>query len=93
MPIGSNAVFVHTGLFDGSTQHPLPNNFHGDDDIILSISSSDKLYPWYDQGHWGQPETYDAYCNITGNLVADIHFPSNWTNNNYGHNNAVKTML
>ena len=43
---------------------------------------------WTYKGHWGPPDTYDAYCNVTGNLVGNILFP-NITITNFGHNNAA----
>eukprot|EP01084_Bolivina_argentea_P143346 251756_1 len=89
IPIGKNAEFMISGIFDGSNNHPLPTHFHGDQDIFLTVTNKDKLYPWYNQGHWGSPDTYDAYCNITGNYIGDILFPANTTINDFGHNNAA----
>ena len=92
MPIGSDAEFIDANVFDGSHVHPLPSKFIGDVDWFFAVTNNDKSYPWYNQGHWGGPHTYDAYCNITGNYVSDLLFPSNVTITNFGNNNAAAIL-
>eukprot|EP01084_Bolivina_argentea_P025787 47950_1 len=92
MPIGSNAKFVDSYLFDTNKGNELPHTIHGDMDIIEIVTNDTPLFDWYNQGHWGPPDTYEAYCTITGNYVGKIRFPKNSTINLYGHNNAAAIL-
>ena len=89
VPIGSGAEFVDSGIFDESSNHPLPNNFFGDPDFFYIVDDSSPIFPWYNQGHWGQPDTNASYRTITGNLVGNIRFPADTIINNFGNNNAL----
>ena len=92
-PLGSEAKYVDAHLFRvddsrGSSYRAF-YNFHSDDDYVIVTSSEDPLVSWFNQGHWGGPATYDAYCNVTGKLVKQLHFPSNTIVQNWGNNNAA----
>mmetsp|Transcript_96404 Transcript_96404/g.118151 ORF Transcript_96404/g.118151 Transcript_96404/m.118151 type:complete len:362 (-) Transcript_96404:1067-2152(-) len=88
MPIGSNAQFMTSNIFIGTQKYPLPNNFFGDVDFYFNVTDKDPVFPWYNQGHWGS----GSYCNITGNFVGNIHFPSNIIIDNFGNNNAAAIL-
>eukprot|EP01084_Bolivina_argentea_P066605 121432_1 len=72
MPLGSSATFVDANIFDKSSNHPLPVQFTGDTDYFFAVSHSDPKYHWYNQGHWGTPDTYEAYCKVTGNYMGQL---------------------
>jgi hypothetical protein len=90
-PLGSSAEFMSANLFDSSRGQGYEAfyNFHSDDDYFIITTESDPLVPWFNQGHWGGPATHEAYCNITGKFVKELHFPKNLTVNMWGNNNAA----
>ena len=77
-PLGSSAEFVSANLFNTARGQGYEAfyNFHSDDDYVIITTASDPLVPWYNQGHWGGPATKEAYCNITGKFVKELHFPT-----------------
>eukprot|EP01084_Bolivina_argentea_P149089 260524_1 len=92
MPIGSNAEFIEANIFNGSNQHPYPNDFYGDVNFYYTVDESSPLFPWYNQGHWGSPCDSDSYCKVTGNLLGHIRFPKNTTITNFCNNNAAAIL-
>ena len=93
MPIGSDAKFVDSHLFDESdSKYELPNNIYGDVDFFYIVNNNSPKFPWYNQGHWGSPYTNASYCTVTGNLVGNIRFPANTVVNNFGNNNALAIL-
>eukprot|EP01084_Bolivina_argentea_P149090 260526_1 len=93
MPIGSDAKFTESHLFDEqSSKHPLPNNFFGDVDFFYSVNNESPMFKWYNQAKWGPPLTNASYCTVTGNLMGEIHFPSNIIIDNFGNNNAAAIL-
>lgn len=96
-PLGSSAQFDVTGLYpedDGPNLTPRCAFYSlgVDEMVFLKASGSDPLVPWYNQGHWGQPKTYEAYCTVTGKLVQQLHVPYNFTSLSFGGNNAVALL-
>ena len=71
--IGSKAIFAATKLF--SSPDLYPTQFHNDQDFFLQTFSTDPLIDWVDQGDWGS----DDHCQVTGEVVTQIHFPANFT--------------
>eukprot|EP01084_Bolivina_argentea_P062227 113772_1 len=91
MPIGSSAKFSDANIFNGSTKHPLPNNFFGDTDYWFQVNDKSPFIKWYDEGFWGQNK---PYCEIVGPLLAPIQFPANTIvgNNTFNNNNAAAIL-
>eukprot|EP01084_Bolivina_argentea_P149091 260527_1 len=93
MPIGSNAKFSESHLFDeSSSKHPLPDNFFGDVDFFYAVNDKSPMFKWYNQAKWGPPITNASYCTITGNLMGEIRFPSNTIITDFGNNNALAIL-
>jgi hypothetical protein len=84
-PLGSDAQFVPAEIF--TTEKPPPNYFRHDAVYILSTQATDPIVPWYNQGHWGKPDSPEAYCNLTGPVIDHVHFPSSLNFTNFGGNN------
>jgi len=93
-PLGAGARFAATGLFpaDGSNASA-PWSLGVDEMQFLVTRAEDPLVPWYDQGHWGTPHTFAAYCTVTGPLVRQVNLPANFSSMNFGGNNAVTLLL
>jgi hypothetical protein len=89
-PIGSGAQFAPAGLFVPSK--PLPNYFRVDPAMVVVTSYTDPVVPWYNQGHWGKPDTNDSYCTLTGPIIDHVHFPANLTFTDFGDNNFATVL-
>ena len=93
-PLGSGAVFSPANLFTGApgSGKEAPFDMMSDDDYMITTSLSDPLVPWHNQGHWGGPDTYAAYCTVTGPLVANLHIPAALNISTFGNNNAAAIL-
>ena len=95
-PLGATATLAPARLFDPSDARGAGArafyNFHSDDDYFFVTSSADPLVDWHSQGHWGGPATAAAYCNVSGPLVRQLHFPAGAEVQMWGNNNAAALL-
>lgn len=93
-PLGTGAVFSPANLFAGApgSGKEAPFDMMNDDDYLIVTSQSDPLVPWYNQGRWGPPNTYAAYCTVTGPLVTNLHMPAALNVSTFGNNNAAAIL-
>ena len=92
--IGTGAVFSPAGLFTGApgSGKEAPFDMMSDDDYLIVTTADMPQVNWYNQGHWGGPNTYEAYCNISGPLVQQLHMPPELNISTWGNNNAAAIL-
>lgn len=91
-PLGAAAKFVPAHLFDATSHTPAFGWLQVDVNFLIRTVSSDPLVPWYNQQMWGFPATEERYCNVTGPLAAEIHFPSDVDIQHWANNNAAAIL-
>jgi hypothetical protein len=85
--IGSDAVYVPAGIYDGAS--PIrgpPVEFHNDQDWILRVGPDDPFVPWLDQGG------FPGSCSSTGPQKATLQMPDGFVTDCVPNNNGAGVL-
>lgn len=87
--IGSDAVYVPAGIYDGSSHlKGIPVQFHNDQDWLILTTENDPLVPWLDDSG-----NFPGGCSASGKQKASIPMPLNFTTDCEANNNGAGVLL